>query len=66
MAELAERDGHTHVAIVPAGLAYTQLHGKRWRAVVRYGPPLFLANFTSSEELLHAVEEQVHTLSSPR
>ena len=66
MAELAERDGHTKVAIVPAGLSYSQPQGKRWRAIVRYGPPLFLGNFASAEELLHAVEEQVQTLSSSR
>jgi putative membrane protein len=67
MAELAERDGHTHVAIVPAGLAYAKAEGRHrrhWRAVVRYGPPLYLSDFASAEEMIRVVEEQVHALSS--
>ena len=63
MAELAERDGHTRVAIIPAGLSYTQEQGKRWHATVRFGPALFLSDFASTEQLLHAVEERVHALS---
>ena len=65
MAELAERDDQTHVAIVPAGLAYTQAQGRRWRAIVRYGPPLYLRDFASAEEMIRVVEEQVHALSAP-
>jgi uncharacterized membrane protein/1-acyl-sn-glycerol-3-phosphate acyltransferase len=63
MAELAEKDRHTQVAIIPTGLSYTQLPGKRWHITVRYGPPLRLSDFTSSEQLLLAVEERVHILS---
>ncbi|HEY6539602.1 MAG TPA: 1-acyl-sn-glycerol-3-phosphate acyltransferase, partial [Ktedonobacteraceae bacterium] len=63
MVELAERDRHTQVAIVPAGLSYTQEPGNRWHITVRYGPPLHLSDFASSEQLLLAVEERVHVLS---
>lgn len=65
MAELAEHDGHTRVAIVPAGLAYSELQDHRWRAIVRYGPPLYLSDFANAEEVMLAVEEQVHALSAP-
>lgn len=63
MAELAERDRHTQVAIVPAGLSYTREQGKHWQATVRYGPALFLSDFDNAEQLLIAVEERVHALS---
>ncbi len=63
MVELAERDRRTQVAIIPAGLSYTQQPGNRWHITVRYGPPLHLSDFASSEQLLLAVEERVHVLS---
>lgn len=66
LVELAERDHHTRVAIVPAGLIYTrQEDGKRWQASVRYGQALYLDEFSSPEEALHTVEERVQTLSYP-
>lgn len=62
LAELAERDGQTQVAIIPVGFDYRK-YGQRWRATVRFGPPLFRRDFASGRLLLHAVEESVHTLS---
>src|SRR5713226_243075 len=64
MTELAEKGGHTPVAIVPAGLTYTREQGERWDITVRFGPALFRSDFASTEQLLNAVEERVHTLSS--
>jgi uncharacterized membrane protein/1-acyl-sn-glycerol-3-phosphate acyltransferase len=63
MVELAEKDKQTRVAIIPAGLSYTQQPGKRWHITVRYGPALHLSDFANSEQLLLAVEERVHVLS---
>lgn len=63
MVERAQKDGRTQVAIVPAGLEYSRGRGKNWRARVRFGPALFLKDFTSSEEVLHAVQERVQALS---
>ena len=64
MAEMAERGGHTPVAIIPVGLAYTGGQGKRWHTTVRLGPALFRSDFASTKQLLHAVEERVQALSS--
>ena len=63
LAELAERDGETRVAIVPAGFSYSQEGEKRWEATVRFGSALFRSDFASTEELLRAVEERVRELS---
>ena len=63
MVELAERDRQTQVAIIPTGLEYVQERGNRWHITVRYGAPLHLSDFASSEQLLLAVEERVHVLS---
>jgi 1-acyl-sn-glycerol-3-phosphate acyltransferase len=63
MVELAERDRQTQVAIIPAGLSYTQEPGNHWHITVRYGPALHLSDFANSEQLLLAVEERVHVLS---
>ena len=63
LAELAEKDGQTRVAIVPAGLTYTRERGKRWHTTVRFGQALFLSDFAGTEQILHAVEERVHALS---
>jgi putative membrane protein len=66
MAERAQKDGRTRVALVPAGLSYTRGRGKHWRIHVRFGPPLFLEDFASSQQALHAIEERVHALSAPQ
>lgn len=63
MAEQAEKDGQTRVAIVPVGLEYHRLRGKRWQVSARFGQPLYLKNFASGELALQAVEEQVRSLS---
>lgn len=62
LVELAERDRQTQVAIVPAGLMYTR-EEKSWQATINFGPALFLADFASSEEALHTVEERVQALA---
>jgi uncharacterized membrane protein/1-acyl-sn-glycerol-3-phosphate acyltransferase len=64
MAEMAEKDGLTQVAIVPVGLSYMREQGKRWHTTVRFGPALFRSDFANSEQLLQAVEEHVQVLSS--
>ncbi len=63
LAELAGRDGTTHVQIVPAGLAYQQ-SGQRMRCVLRLGAPLTLAATPDITTLLRVIEEQVRTLST--
>ena len=65
MAERAERDGRTRVALVPAGLAYTRERKRAWRVHVRFGQPLFLDDFPSGALALRAIEERVQALSSP-
>ena len=65
LAELAEGDGKTRVAIIPAGFTYTREGDKRWHVTVRFGSALFRSDFASREQLLQAVEERVHELSSP-
>ncbi len=63
LAELAERDGHTRVALVPAGLTYT--HQGRWQVTLRFAPPLFPRDYTDHQRLAQHIEARVHTLSSP-
>jgi 1-acyl-sn-glycerol-3-phosphate acyltransferase len=63
LAELAERDGKTRVAIIPAGFSYTREGDKRWQATVRFGSALFRSDFASTDQLLQAVEERVQALS---
>ncbi|HEV2583224.1 MAG TPA: hypothetical protein VGT44_20350, partial [Ktedonobacteraceae bacterium] len=53
------------VAIVPTGLSYSRTRGRRWQVAVRYGPARFRSEFDNAEQLLHAVEEDVHALSNP-
>jgi len=64
LAEQAERDGQTQVAIIPTGLTYTRLPRNRWRVTVRFGPALFRRQPGNTEQLLHSTEEYVHTLSA--
>lgn len=60
--ELAEKDGQTRVAVVPAGLHYVQR--ERWHATLRFGPALWRQDFATTEQFVQAVEERVHVLSS--
>ena len=62
LAEMAERDGHTRVAIVPAGFTYVQ--NGQWHVTLRLGPALSRRDYVDSEQLVKAVEGQVRTLSS--
>lgn len=55
MIDLAERDGTTHVAVVPVGLRYERT-GTRWNVHVRFGPPL-------ADRSVAAVEAAVKALS---
>ena len=64
LVELAEKDGMTRVAIVPAGLSYIRGQGNRWHTTVRFGHPLYRKDFDNVEQLVHVVEEDVHALSS--
>jgi uncharacterized membrane protein/1-acyl-sn-glycerol-3-phosphate acyltransferase len=62
LVEMAERDGHTRVAIVPVGLTYIQ--NERWHITLRFGQPLLRDNYINSVHLVQAVERRVHELSS--
>ena len=62
--ELAEKDGQTHVAVVPAGFHYARR--ERWQATLRFGPALFRQDFATTGQLTQAVEQRVRELSSPQ
>ncbi|MFL5657563.1 MAG: carotenoid biosynthesis protein [Ktedonobacteraceae bacterium] len=62
LVEMAERDGHTQVAIVPVGLTYVQ--NGQWHVTLRFGPALSRRDYADSTQLVQALEEQVHALSS--
>jgi len=59
--EIAERDGKTEVAVVPVG--WTYISGKRWQVALRFGPALVRRSFTTSEQFIYAIEQQVAILS---
>jgi 1-acyl-sn-glycerol-3-phosphate acyltransferase len=69
LAQLAQRDGVTRVAIVPAGFAYSRLPGRdRWRVTLRYGQPRFIdahAHTAEVTSLVARIEEDVRELSRP-
>ena len=58
---MAERDGHTRVPIIPAGLEYRR--GDRWRLTVRFGAPVALDPERDYGEQVAAIEERVRVLS---
>jgi uncharacterized membrane protein/1-acyl-sn-glycerol-3-phosphate acyltransferase len=62
--ELAERDGKTRVALIPAGLTYTRQE-RTWQLFLRFGPALFRQDFPTQAQFMTAVEQQVQTLSTP-
>ena len=45
------------------GYALRRKDSKRWYITVRFGPPLFRRDFSSSTLLLRTVEESVHAFS---
>ena len=61
LVEIAEKDGHTRVAIVPAGLTYVQ--NGRWHITLRFGPALLRDEYVNSIHLVQAVERRVRALS---
>ena len=67
LAQLAQRDGVTRVALVPAGFAYTRLPGRdHWRVTLRYGAPYTIATRARPDEvaaLVARIEADVHALS---
>jgi 1-acyl-sn-glycerol-3-phosphate acyltransferase len=60
-AALAERDGITHVPIVPVGLEYQR--GERWRVTVRFGLPVTRLPDVDIGDQVTAIEEEVRRLS---
>ncbi|HLX40164.1 MAG TPA: carotenoid biosynthesis protein [Ktedonobacteraceae bacterium] len=60
--EMAERDGHTQVAIIPTGFTYAHNNDK-WQITVRFGPALSRNDYGTSAQLVQAVEQQVQSLS---
>lgn len=61
LVEMAERDGHTQVAIVPAGFTYVQR--EQWCVTLRFGPALLRDDYPDSTHLVMAIEKRVHELS---
>lgn len=62
LAELAQRDGHTRVPIVPAGLAYHR--GRRPLATLRFAAPRYVDGRAERAGVLHDVEACVRLLSA--
>ncbi len=63
LVEMAEKDGQTRVAIIPAGLSYVQ--DGQWHVTLRFGPALSRSEYATSTQLVQIVEEQVQALSQP-
>ena len=61
LVEMAEKDGHTKVAIVPAGFSYVQ--NGRWNVTLRFGPALSRSDYIDSKHLVQDVEMRVRELS---
>lgn len=61
LVKMAERDGRTRVAIVPAGFTYVQR--ERWHITLRFGPALFRVDYPDSTSLVRAAEQRVRDLS---
>jgi putative membrane protein len=61
LVEMAERNGSTRVAIVPAGFTYVQR--ERWHITLRFGPALFREDYPDATYLVQAAEQRVHELS---
>lgn len=61
LVEMAERDGQTQVAIVPAGLTYVQ--SGKWDITLRFGPALWRRDYADVTQFAQVLEEQVRKLS---
>jgi uncharacterized membrane protein len=61
LVERVERDGRTKVAIVPAGLTYSE--NGQWHATLRFGPALFRDDYIASTHLVRTMERRVRDLS---
>jgi hypothetical protein len=61
LVEMAEKDEHTRVAIVPAGLSYTQ--NGRWNITLRFSPALSRSDYIDLTHLVQDVEMRVRELS---
>lgn len=59
--EMVEKDKHTKVKIIPAGLSYTQQG--RWNVTLRFGAALSRSDYIDSTHLLQDVEIRVRELS---
>jgi uncharacterized membrane protein/1-acyl-sn-glycerol-3-phosphate acyltransferase len=61
LVDMVEKNGHTKVAIVPAGLSYVQ--NGRWNITLRFGPVLSRSDYIDSTHLVQDVEHRVRELS---
>ncbi len=61
LVEMAEKDGQTKVAIVPAGFSYRQ--NGRWNATLRFGPALSRRDYRDATDMVEDVEKRVRELS---
>jgi uncharacterized membrane protein len=61
LVKMAEKNGHTRVAIVPAGLTYVE--NEEWHVTLRFGPALFRDDYLDSVHLVQTIEKRVHDLS---
>jgi len=62
LVEMVEKDEHTKIAIVPAGLSYVQ--NGRWSVTLRFGPALSRSDYIDSTHLVQDVEMRVRELSN--
>ena len=58
---MAERDEHTTIAMVPAGLSYVQ--NERWHVTIRFGPALSRSNYHDNAHLVQEDEKRLRELS---
>ena len=61
LVEMAEKDGQTKVAIIPAGFSYIQ--NGRWNVTLRFGPALPRSGYSDATHLAQDVEMRVRELS---
>jgi 1-acyl-sn-glycerol-3-phosphate acyltransferase len=64
LVEMVEKDEHTRVAIVPAGLSYVQ--NGRWNVTLRFGPALSRSDYIDATHLVQDVEKRVRELSEEK